>query len=51
MTWRKAVWWTVALLLLIPALLSGLALHVVNQADAVLTRWWDDFGDWAGRPS
>jgi hypothetical protein len=41
------VWWTAVVLLLAPALLSGLAFTALQRVDAVLTDWWDDFHAWA----
>jgi len=44
---RHVIWWAAALILLIPALLSGVALDTVNRIDTMLTAWWDNFHDWA----
>ena len=47
MTLRHVTWWTAVALLIVPALVTGLALTAVNRADEVVSGWWDDFHDWA----
>jgi hypothetical protein len=44
---RHAVWWTVALVLLVPALAAGFAVDAVKRIDMIATTWWYDFHDWA----